>query len=62
MDVQLRGSHQTNASCRTIRQGRIVRHMYTIIETEIFKRYAQTIWDDGESGVHYLAGSQSADR
>lgn len=22
--------------------------MYTIIETEIFKRYAQSIWDDGE--------------
>jgi len=22
--------------------------MYTIIETEIFKRYAESIWDDGE--------------
>lgn len=39
---------QTNVHCTSIRQGRIVRPMFTIIETEIFKRYAESIWDDGE--------------
>jgi len=34
--------------CSTIRHCRIVMPMFTIIETEIFKRYAESIWDDGE--------------
>ncbi|MNR00970.1 Toxin HigB-2 [compost metagenome] len=34
--------------CSNIRQCRIVGSMFTIIETEIFKRYAESIWDDGE--------------
>ena len=42
------GLGQTNVHCPSIRQSRIVGPMFTIIETEIFKRYAESIWDDGE--------------
>lgn len=32
-----------------IRQSRTIRHMmYTVSETEIFRRYAKDLWDDGE--------------
>lgn len=41
-------SSQTNVHCPAIRLRRIVGLMYTIIETEVFKRYAESIWDDGE--------------
>jgi hypothetical protein len=34
--------------CSAIRQGRIVRLKFTIIEAEIFKRYAESIWGDGD--------------
>jgi len=42
-----------------IRHGRILRFMYTIIETDIFKRYAEAIWDEDERDefINWLAAN-----
>jgi hypothetical protein len=42
-----------------IRHGRILRFMYTIIETDIFKRYAEAIWDEIERDefINWLAAN-----
>ncbi|CAI8784854.1 putative transcriptional regulator [Pseudomonas sp. IT-P171] len=48
MGGKFQGRDQTIEHCSAVRQSRTVGPIFTIIETEIFKRYAESIWDDGE--------------